>query len=104
MKPITINPNSKKYFSDAFLEGIKYGAQRQYEADEEERIYWIPCSERLPSEGEYVLVTEKWHGYVWMWRLQYIDNEPTWEVDGYNVDIDEAVAWMPRPEPYRKED
>lgn len=65
---------------------------------------WIPCSERLPSEGEYVLVTEKWHGYVRMWRLQYIDNEPTWEVNGYNIDIDEAVAWMPLPEPYREED
>lgn len=64
---------------------------------------WIPCSERLPSEGEYVLVTEKWNGYVRMWRLQYIDNEPTWEADGYNVDIDEAVAWMPLPKPYREE-
>ncbi len=68
---------------------------------------WIPCSERLPSEGEYVLVTEKWHGYVWMWRLQSIDNEPTWEVDGmdwYNADIDEAVAWMPLPEPWKGAD
>lgn len=63
---------------------------------------WIPCSERLPSDGEYVLVAEKWHGYVWMWRLQHIDDEPTWEVNGYNIDIDEAVAWMPLPKPYRK--
>lgn len=23
--------------------------------------------------------------------------EPTWEVNGYNVDIDEAIAWMPLP-------
>lgn len=65
--------------------------------------HWIPCSERLPSDGEYVLVTEKWHGYVWMWRLQHIDDEPTWDVNGYNIDIDEAVAWMPLPESYRKE-
>jgi hypothetical protein len=68
---------------------------------------WIPCSERLPSEGEYVLVTENWNGYVRMWRLQSIDNEPTWEVDGmdwYNADIDEAVAWMPLPKPWEGAD
>lgn len=63
---------------------------------------WIPCSERLPGEGTYVLVTEKWHGYVRMWRLQHINDEPTWEVNGFNIDIDEAVAWMPLPKPYRK--
>lgn len=65
--------------------------------------HWIPVTERLPNEGEYVLVTEKWYGYVWMWRLKYIDDEPTWEINGYNVDIDEAVAWMPLPNGYKEE-
>ncbi len=36
MKPETINPNNKKYFSDDFLEGFKYGVYRQYEADKAE--------------------------------------------------------------------
>lgn len=64
---------------------------------------WIPCSERLPEEDTDILVT-------------YVDGEETriipvnygrgtWfdcifdrALDSLNV-----IAWMPLPEPYRKE-
>ena len=33
MKLITINPNSKPYYSEDFIKGFKCGAERQFEAD-----------------------------------------------------------------------
>ena len=58
---------------------------------------WIPCSERLPEAGEYVLRTIRkfgWHG------------EEYWSVDigPYNTNDGSIIAWMPLPEPYRGEE
>ena len=60
--------------------------------------HWIPVSEKLPGENEFVLVTFGWFGRK---------TDP-----GVNIDeirdgdwmISEVVtAWMPLPEPYRAE-
>ena len=69
---------------------------------------WIPCSERLPKEGERILVTaalervmvahygkmffEKERGNVF-----YLAGE-----DGDADITDVVVAWMPLPEPYKE--
>ena len=37
MKLITINPNSKPYYSEDFIKGFQCGAQRQFEADKADR-------------------------------------------------------------------
>ena len=37
MKLITINPNSKPYYSEDFIKGFKCGAERQFEADKADR-------------------------------------------------------------------
>ena len=119
MKPITINPNSKKYFSDAFLEGFKYGAQRQYEADEEERIYWIPCSERLPEEDVEVLISYRYregegdtshvnidittYGHLYFGGNKVGDHKHWRAPFEYFESNYEVTAWMPLPEPYREE-
>lgn len=57
---------------------------------------WIPCSERMPEAGKYVLRTIRkfgWHG------------EEYWSVDigPYNTNDGSIIAWMPLPEPYREE-
>ena len=58
---------------------------------------WIPCSERLPEEGQNCLVCDKGsigidtyigHGNPYNWK---------WYVRDYE-------AWMPLPEPYTKGD
>ena len=37
MKLITINPNSKPYYSEDFIKGFKCGAERQFETDKADR-------------------------------------------------------------------
>lgn len=60
---------------------------------------WIPCSERLPEDGDYVIVTV-WEGCVMIaWRYH---NE--WETESFSLDDGEVNAWMPLPEPWKGEE
>lgn len=55
---------------------------------------WIPCSERLPEEMTYVLVTDK-DGDVYSVKfIEVIDGQAEWVFDNG------ILAWMPLPEPY----
>lgn len=64
---------------------------------------WIPCSEDLPRESENVLIQFAWDnehhdiGYV------YYDNVGRLRWHGWlgGYDLDDVVAWMPLPEPYK---
>ena len=63
---------------------------------------WIPVSERLPEKNVWVLVTVEQSGnrhQEIMRRDKYIE---AWtdNIDNY---IDEVIAWMPLPEPYKAE-
>lgn len=68
---------------------------------------WIPCSERLPEEEEDFLVTDGESMAVGYYRQDakawdsadfgWIENREK----GYG--INEVIAWMPLPEPYRKD-
>lgn len=68
---------------------------------------WIPCSERLPKKhGESYLVTIS-DGAVYTAALQWDANGKRWYLSFLNdgnilVDfIDDVIAWMPLPEPWR---
>ena len=98
MKPITTNPNNKRFFSDDFLEGFKYGAQRQYEADKAECPHWIPVTERLPEESGAYLVTI---AYVWDGKRETMQVVAAFYNGQWNAfPGDEIIAWMPLPAPY----
>ena len=79
---------------------------------------WIPCSERLPEEGGYYLVT--YHGWsngdylpkfddTYVRRLHYQKSErftgwnhPRYCDDKAENDTNrEVIAWQPLPEPYQ---
>lgn len=81
---------------------------------------WIPCSERLPEEdGEY-LITLRWGNYpnsvetlLFTNDLSSVDRvgyagekRPGWyeyDSDYGCYEIDNVIAWMPRPEPYKED-
>lgn len=79
----------------------------QYDRDQYKQGYqdglnadkWIPCSERLPKENEFVLICNNSHevfaGYYnkeFMWYYQY----------GAFIFAD-VIAWQPLPAPYKGE-
>ena len=88
------------------------------EVAEEYNNGWIPCSERLPEEGGYYLVT--YHGWsngdylpkfddTYVRRLHYQKSErftgwnhPRYCDDKAENDTNrEVIAWQPLPQPYQ---
>ena len=69
------------------------------ETAQPERIgRWIPVTERLPKDGDEVLITA-WKDTVFIsWRSDGI-----WTCDSFFFDDStEVSAWMPLPEPYKE--
>ena len=64
---------------------------------------WIPCSERLPNESDYYLVTlrdafnEIEICVVWFAHEDDYDCDSEWREI---TDSDTVLAWMPLPKPY----
>ena len=113
---------SEKYvrLSDA-IEIVKQEAE-QFGTDTNVRSNsWIPCSERLPENGGYYLVTyHEWSDgnflpkyddkYVRRLHYQISDHFVGWN---YPKNVDdraendchkEVIAWQPLPEPYKERD
>lgn len=70
--------------------------ERQREEYPEEWVYYIDCT--MPDDGDEILVTTT-SGYVEE-DICYID-------DGYSLDsgydwIEDIIAWMPKPTPYKE--
>lgn len=62
--------------------------------------HWIPCSERLPKEKQSVLVTDG--AVIWVCDIISTDEGYKWkDSDGYWLNLDEWIAWMKLPEPYK---
>jgi hypothetical protein len=61
---------------------------------------WIPCSEKLPEEGEVVLTQAKFKDDMKMAVSSRIDYNywTGWGTRDINI-----IAWMPLPEPYKGE-
>ncbi len=67
-----------------------------------EKVGWIPCSERFPENTDDVLVTTS-YGLV---IDAYLSTHKNWCFrNGTRItdSADMPIAWMPLPEPYRRE-
>lgn len=64
---------------------------------------WIPVSERLPEEGKQVLVCDD-GGFIYTAEYEVSsDGEPRWYESVEYRPMDDVVAWMPLPEPWKGE-
>ena len=101
------------------INGVMYSRKIVQEVAEEYNGGWIPCSERLPEESGYYLVT--YHDlsdgnfltkyddtYVRRLHYQISDHFVGWN---YPKNVDdraendchkEVIAWQPLPEPYKE--
>lgn len=62
---------------------------------------WIPCSEQMPEEGSWALWCSKTgRRQVARWKTDVIDH---FYPHQRFFELEDAVAWMPLPEPYRSE-
>lgn len=61
---------------------------------------WIPVSERLPGDEGWYLVTDDSGGVRWL-EVEYYDPESGLKPF---CTIQNPVAWMPLPEPWKGED
>lgn len=62
---------------------------------------WIPVSERLPEDGQYVLFCDIDNDIMVGYHVQgrpntHFSQDGTWE------DMKNVKAWMPLPEPYEE--
>lgn len=56
---------------------------------------WISVKDRLPEEGECVIVYDTREDYIGMWEFSGV----AWYNDDYNpLGIDEVTHWMPLPD------
>ena len=62
---------------------------------------WIPVSERLPEKNVEVLATTEW-GEATIAEM-FSNNDWFIHEGATSVDIDDIIAWMPLPQPYKAE-
>lgn len=67
---------------------------------------WIPCSERLPEDGENVLVTYKTTDKIHLCQYHDDGSRNPWYsyIDQCRAYTNVILAWMPLPEPAKKEE
>ena len=84
--------------SDWHADGIAYDIKRLPSTQQ-----WIPVSERLPEEGRQVLVCDD-GGFIYTAEYETLsDGEWQWYESVEYRRMDDVVAWMPLPKPWKGE-
>ena len=106
--PISSDESEVKGYNDGIDLAISVIAKFP-SAESEQK--WIPVSEALPENTEFVLLTirrlDKSYNQIPFISVGYVSwNQTAWwcahdgDCDAHNVEV---LAWMPLPEPYRAE-
>lgn len=88
---------------DELIKALQYDRNQYEKGFSDATPKWIPCDEELPDEGQIVLCSFKNGDIdVWTYRRSILWENPegVW-CNQYIVGI---TAWMPLPEPYKKEE
>lgn len=89
----------------AYETGVQYALNALKPLDNTS-MRWIPCHDRLPEEVEigeeyptviFCTIDETYCGF-----LEYTEYGKTWWSGDAEYEVDEVVAWMPLPEPYKE--
>lgn len=95
--------------ADTSVDGWKPLAENVLKSVPSAQPEWIPCSERLPEEyGDYLITwttSRRKRPFIAICEGVPYSNEFEWQLEDYiyaypNVKV---IAWMPLPEPYKKE-
>ena len=85
----------------AFLDGYEMGLKALEQK-------WIPVSERLPGEEDYISCIECLDGAVWYFTENgtmgigyYYESTKEWSTTDDLKTDGKVVAWMPLPKPYK---
>lgn len=103
-------PESAKGIRYVYPDPEDYAIEAAISAlEEQEQHRWIPVEERLPEEDVIVLVTVSGFYSHFTFsntiELGNLCSDGSWFIEGYpDWDNPEVTAWMPLPEPYRKEE
>ena len=62
---------------------------------------WIPISEILPNDGEWAIFTNGTQISVERYKMDALDH---FYPSGRWFDLEDVVAWMPLPEPYKPQE
>jgi len=101
-----VNPNEPRWSDNEVVNFLKSRPPAQPEPE------WIPCSERLPEVGTYVLVSKKSLGFrsnLPNVCTAHRSHDPRSGKEEWNdmlfgkLDDDDVLAWMPLPSPYQAE-
>lgn len=105
-RPEYLNPNQKGHeeYNKAWNDGVKayWNGLKELPSEPVENTDtagWIPVTERLPEEREVVLITND-KGNVRYGQFRGTRGK-YWHWKGNT--LEEVIAWMPLPEPYRED-
>ena len=86
------------------LEAIKSKHTKLINATIEPEPHWIPCKERLPKDGQNVLVTYRTTNKIHPCQYHDDGSRNPWYsyIDQCRAYMNVVTAWMPLPECYRE--
>lgn len=92
----------RKYSDDEVLAEMRRVSEEKeqliQELKEATAQRWIPVAERFPEAKEDVLICTR---FGWILIAWYGPNGQSWHVIPAGTTLDDIIAWMPLPEPYR---
>lgn len=84
------------------IDALKMAIDTLKKAD---KYRFTPCSERLPKKYVEVLAQTVWGEMNVCILYETVSGDEQWMVtNGYCLELDNVIAWMPLPEAYKEED